>query len=69
MCELLQRNDEHADGVRTRVQGAVSDLHAADTRYHVDCKAKFMSVRNIQYSSSASTSADTNYDEAFLVLI
>ena len=40
MCD--EREDEWATSVRIRVQGAISDLHAADARYHVQCKAKFM---------------------------
>ena len=30
-----QRGDVQADDVRLRVQGAVSDLHAADAQYHL----------------------------------
>ena len=36
-----QRGDEWAHQVRLRIQGAVSDLHAADAQYHKDCMAKF----------------------------
>ena len=32
-----ERNDEWASQVRVRVCGAVSDLHAADARYHKSC--------------------------------
>ena len=31
-----KRNDEQAHQVRSRVEGALSDLHTADGRYHVD---------------------------------
>ena len=31
------RGDEWADQVKLRVQGAVSDLHAVESRYHGDC--------------------------------
>ena len=34
-------NDELADQVRIRVYGAVGDLHAAEARYHVDCRHRF----------------------------
>ena len=48
--------------------GAVSDLHAADACYHVDCKAKFMTPKYIRLASKASTSSasnDTEVDVAF----
>ena len=32
--------------MRVRVCGAVSDLHAADARYHKSCRALFMSSRS-----------------------
>ena len=35
------RNDELADRVRICVQGAVGDFHAAEARYHVDCRQRF----------------------------
>ena len=35
------RNNELADRVRIRVHGAVGDLHAAEARYHVDCRQRF----------------------------
>lgn len=38
-----ERKDKWASEVRVRLGGAVSDLHAADARYHVDCRAKFTS--------------------------
>ena len=31
------------DEIRIRIDGAVSDLHAADARYHVDCLVNFTS--------------------------
>ena len=41
-----ERNDEWASQVRVGVCGAVSDLHAADARYHKSCCAIFMSPRS-----------------------
>ena len=38
-----QRKDNVAEQVRFRVEGALSDLHAADACYHVGCMASFMS--------------------------
>ena len=32
-----KRNDDVAKSVQHRLQGTLSDLHAADARYHVDC--------------------------------
>ena len=31
-----------------RLAGVVSDLHAADARYHDDCRKKFMGKRNVE---------------------
>ncbi|CAH3187555.1 unnamed protein product, partial [Porites lobata] len=36
-----------AGEVRTRVEGALSDLHAADARYHVNCMTCFMAPRSV----------------------
>ena len=43
--KCIERNDEWAGQVRVHVEGAISDLHAADGRYHVDCMSKFMNKR------------------------
>ena len=37
-----ERNGEWSDEVRVRIEGAVSDLHAAEARYHVDCYSRFV---------------------------
>ena len=34
--------------VRIRVQGAESDLHAADARYHGSCRKLFMNPKNVR---------------------
>ena len=47
-CE--KRDDDVANKVRVRIQGAISDLHAADARYHKDCKDSFMGPRNVVYA-------------------
>ena len=60
------RNDLQADEVRLRVQGAVSDLHAADAQYHVDCYNAFMSPRSIQASHNTSKTSTDVVDTAFL---
>ncbi len=41
-CDTRGPHDEWASKVRIRVQGAISDLHAADACYHVDCKRDFL---------------------------
>ena len=40
-----ERKDEWGDEVRVRIEGAVSDLHAAEARYHVDCYSRFVSYK------------------------
>ena len=41
-----------ADLVRVRVEGAPTDLHAANGRYHKLCYSGFASERNIQAATS-----------------
>ena len=40
-----ERNDEWSNEVRVRIEEAISDLHAAEARYHVDCYSRFVSNR------------------------
>ena len=40
------RNDEWALQVEVQLQGAISDLHAADAHYHDDCRTNFMAPRS-----------------------
>ena len=51
------RGDQWSNEVLVRVEGAVSDLHATDARYHYDCKTHFMAPRLVQLAK-ASTSGD-----------
>ena len=53
------RDDEWGNEVRVRVQGAVSDLHAADAQYHHDCLRKFKLVNRSESQSCMSV------DDAF----
>ena len=39
------RMDRQSQQVRVRLAGVPSDLHAADIRYHVDCRTTFMAPR------------------------
>ena len=60
-----QRNDKQAEDVRLRLQGAVSDLHAADGQYHKDCQVTFMSSRNINAATKCSSSIPQYRDKAY----
>ena len=66
------RGDNSARHVRLRVDGAVSDLHAADGRYHYDCRTAFMAPRAAQFAAS-STSGDKqhtdNSDDTFYKVV
>lgn len=56
-----ERGDDVAAGVRIRINGTVSDLHAADAQYHYDCYITFIGKRNIAAIAAASyTSTDKN---------
>ena len=59
-CDM--RNDEWAQKVRIRVEGAVSDLHAADAQYHKDCMSTFRGPRNVHSASNKPAQVE---DEAF----
>ena len=64
-----KRDDEQAHQVRSRVEGALSDLHAADGRYHVDCMTSFMSPRSINTAANAVLDAKKNGDLALEYVI
>ena len=51
---VYREKDEWEKEVEVRLAGAVSDLHAADVRYHDDCRKKFMGKRNVESSSKES---------------
>ena len=40
-----KRGDSWSEAVKLCVQGTLSDLHAADARYHHDCMTRFRSNR------------------------
>ena len=52
-----RRNDEWAASVRVCVEGTISDLHAADARYHVDCRSKFMSPKSVASAAKSRASS------------
>ena len=59
VCE--QRGDSHAVEVSSRITCAITDLHAADARYHQTCFTTFVSSRNIA-AAVASTSKQQKPD-------
>lgn len=61
-CDL--RNDALADDVRVRLSGALSDLHAADGQYHLDCYKLFMNDRNVQAASKSTISSQLSSEDA-----
>ena len=55
------RNDELADWVIIRVHGAVGDFHAAEARYHVNCRQRFYTPgRNLAGWSDDNLNGDAN---------
>ena len=68
--KCIEQNDEWAGQVRVHVEGAISDLHAADGRYHVDCMSKFMNKRSVKYAHACSSyTTQDELDNAFCELI
>ena len=64
------REDEITQQVRIRVQGPVSDLHAADAQYHKECMTKFMGPRGRMYAHRKSEHhTDECEDPAFVEVI
>ena len=41
------RHDDVSEIVKLRLLGVVSDLHAADARYHDECRKRFMASRSV----------------------
>lgn len=58
-----KRSDNWVAEVRLRLDGAVSEIHAADARYHVDCKSKILSPKSVA-SATKSVSNNEDSDEA-----
>ena len=57
LCD--QRNDEWSNDVKQRVQSAVSDLYAANVRYHKSCIAEF------GYISTSGKNKQEDHDQEF----
>lgn len=63
--------NRQVEEIEVRLAGVPSDLHTAEIRYHVDCRCKFMSSRNIQAAvleGSNPTSTEPG-DTSFLSVI
>lgn len=60
-----KRQDSHGHEVKRRVFSAVSDLHAADARYHKDCFARFVSARNVHSAQKKKEMLRKETDGAF----
>jgi len=73
LATCITRKDAWSEEVSVRVEGALSDLHAADARYHYDCRVRFLGPKTIQQAASASTfvSSDNSQeiDVAFKTLV
>ena len=60
-----QRSNVWGKQVKFRVHGALSDVHAADGRYHEDCKNSFMIPSAVQRAGNVNKSlniADSEFD-------
>ena len=58
-----KRNDDWGTEVSMRIEGAISDLQAANTRYHQDCMQRFFAKREPQKSSTSSSSQHTSSND------
>ena len=56
-----ERNDEWSE-VRVQIEGAVSDLHAVEARYHVDCYSRFVSKKFLSSKNMNSQLEQTQRD-------
>ena len=59
-CEV--RKDTQSEQIRVRMGGVLTDLHAADVRYHVDCKATFLSPKSIKAAVHRSSGTELTFD-------
>ena len=60
MCN--KRNDDQAEDVRNRVNGAPSDLHASNARYHDNCKKRFLNPKSITSTPKQTFSQDATVE-------
>ena len=53
------RNDSWSHEIKFRVNSAISDLHAADARYHQDCMALFLHSKYVELLAEQSSDRET----------
>ena len=63
LAKCDERDDYLAAQVQVRVSGAISDLHAADARYHVACRTNFMSSRSTSAASKEAQAGKVELDK------
>ena len=66
------RGDPWGEEMRIRLEGCVSDLHAAGARYHKDCYSAFYNLQGKPSSSikgRPSTSSSNQHEQAFLDVV
>ena len=51
-----RRNDIEAEKVRVTIAGVPSAVHAEDVRYHIDCKARFMTAKPVHAGARQNSS-------------
>ena len=64
----IERGDQWAHDVEFRVLGAVSDLHAADARYHRDSKPAFMAPKSVDNCNKFGSS-NGRENKAFQIVV
>ena len=69
-CQVCERReDEQAEIVRVRLQGAGTDLHGVDARYHTPCYQAFKSERNIKAATRRSATSNTLASEVTVEIV
>ena len=63
-----KRKDAVSKSVQHRLQGTISDLHAADARYHVECRQRLFQFRSLPGQAGRS-SEDTDEDPPFTSVV
>ena len=63
MCE--DHGDDWSAEVKLRIIGTVNDLHAADSRYLVDCNATFMTSKHAHLAASKTFTSTESIERTF----
>lgn len=61
--------EDQAEHMRIRVQGAVSDLNAAETIYHKECGSFFMAPCSVNVASTKSSCQSEESNPAFQMVV